>query len=168
MGDVEHLGQFHDNTFDMAHAHQVMLHLVHPVKSLSQVRRLLKPGGVVGIRDLISFHQPGATDLMNQNLEQLFEVSRRDRGTHGSDAGTVHHIWMHEAGFAWDKIDWGSVALEYPKAHFPALKQGHMDLAAMRRESEDYMKRLSADWDDYLVNPAARNMILDGWVIGTK
>jgi SAM-dependent methyltransferase len=42
---------FADVTFDAAFAHVVLVHLNDPLAALREMRRVLKPGGVVGIRD---------------------------------------------------------------------------------------------------------------------
>lgn len=43
---------FPDASFDAAFAHQVLIHLREPVRALAEVRRVLRPGGVVGVCDL--------------------------------------------------------------------------------------------------------------------
>src|SRR5437660_8574741 len=42
---------FEDATFDAAFSHAVMQHLRDPLTALREIRRVLKPGGVVGIAD---------------------------------------------------------------------------------------------------------------------
>ena len=42
---------FLENSFDAAFAHATFQHLSDPVRALKQVNRVLKPGGVIGIRD---------------------------------------------------------------------------------------------------------------------
>jgi ubiquinone/menaquinone biosynthesis C-methylase UbiE len=42
---------FPDGTFDAAFAHTVLFHLREPVAALAEMRRVLRPGGVVGVRD---------------------------------------------------------------------------------------------------------------------
>jgi ubiquinone/menaquinone biosynthesis C-methylase UbiE len=49
-GDVHSL-DFPDDTFDAVHAHQVLQHVGDPVRALSEMRRVCKPGGYVAARD---------------------------------------------------------------------------------------------------------------------
>lgn len=48
-GDMYSL-PFDDGTFDAALVHAVMEYLTEPVAALAEVRRVLKPGGVIGVR----------------------------------------------------------------------------------------------------------------------
>ncbi|KAF8530772.1 S-adenosyl-L-methionine-dependent methyltransferase, partial [Gautieria morchelliformis] len=43
VGDVNGL-DFHDGTFDLVHAHQVLVHVGDPVQALREMRRVAKPG----------------------------------------------------------------------------------------------------------------------------
>lgn len=43
---------FESNTFDGVFAHAVLYHLKTPRKALTEIHRILKPGGIIGIRDL--------------------------------------------------------------------------------------------------------------------
>jgi SAM-dependent methyltransferase len=49
-GDVFDL-RFADASFDVVHAHQVLQHLDDPVAALVEMRRVLRPGGVLAARD---------------------------------------------------------------------------------------------------------------------
>jgi SAM-dependent methyltransferase len=42
---------FPDASFDAAYAHTVVQHVREPLRALREIRRVLKPGGLVGIRD---------------------------------------------------------------------------------------------------------------------
>ncbi|KAF8495038.1 S-adenosyl-L-methionine-dependent methyltransferase, partial [Gautieria morchelliformis] len=46
VGDVNGL-DFPDGTFDVVHAHQVLVHVGDPVQALREMRRVAKPGGIV-------------------------------------------------------------------------------------------------------------------------
>ncbi|OBZ68961.1 putative methyltransferase C1B3.06c, partial [Grifola frondosa] len=42
---------FPDASFDVVHAHQVLMHLGDPVQALREMRRVVKPGGLVAVRE---------------------------------------------------------------------------------------------------------------------
>lgn len=50
VGDANKL-DFPDNSFDIVHAHQVMVHLPNPVAGLKELYRVCKPGGFIAVRD---------------------------------------------------------------------------------------------------------------------
>ncbi|MHB1906422.1 MAG: methyltransferase domain-containing protein [Acidimicrobiales bacterium] len=50
VGDVYDL-DFDDATFDVVFCHQVLQHLARPIEAIGEMRRVLKPGGVLGARD---------------------------------------------------------------------------------------------------------------------
>jgi SAM-dependent methyltransferase len=50
VGDLFSL-RYPDASFDVVHAHQVMQHLADPGAALLELRRVLRPGGVLAVRD---------------------------------------------------------------------------------------------------------------------
>ena len=59
-GDVTEL-PFEDGFFDVAHCHNVLMHVPDTAAVLAEVKRVLKPGGVIGCREMIcdaSFTHP--------------------------------------------------------------------------------------------------------------
>lgn len=50
VGDIYKL-PFPDNTFDAAFAHTIFQHLEDPVKAAIEIHRVLKPGGIIGLRE---------------------------------------------------------------------------------------------------------------------
>ena len=53
VGDVTDL-QFENDFFDVAHCHNVLMHVPDTGAVLSEVRRVLKPGGIIACREMIS------------------------------------------------------------------------------------------------------------------
>ncbi len=52
VGDILNL-PFEDNYFDVAHCHNVLIHIPDTAAALAEVKRVLKPGGVIGSREMI-------------------------------------------------------------------------------------------------------------------
>ena len=52
-GDIFDL-PFEDNSFDVVFSHAVLLHLADPERALVEIRRVLRPGGLVAVRDIIN------------------------------------------------------------------------------------------------------------------
>lgn len=65
VGDVTEL-PFEDDTFDVAHCHAVLMHIPDTSAALAEVRRVLKPGGIIACREAIvasSFLEPGSAEI---------------------------------------------------------------------------------------------------------
>ena len=59
-GDVTGM-PFEDDSFDVAHCHNVLMHIPDTAAVLAEVKRVLKPGGIIGCREMIcesSFTHP--------------------------------------------------------------------------------------------------------------
>jgi ubiquinone/menaquinone biosynthesis C-methylase UbiE len=84
--------------FDVVYAHQVLQHLPRPVDALREMRRLLRPGGLVAVRDsdygTCTWSPPD--DRLGRWLALYHEVARRNGGE--ADAGRFLHGWVREAG----------------------------------------------------------------------
>lgn len=97
-GDI-HALEFPDNTFDIAHAHQVLQHVGDPVQALREMRRVVKPGGLVAVRDAdfsIMTWYPDSEGLAD--WQKLYiQVARSNGGE--PNAGRRLHSWARQAGF---------------------------------------------------------------------
>ncbi|MDA8357151.1 MAG: methyltransferase domain-containing protein [Actinomycetota bacterium] len=86
-------------TFDVVHAHQVLQHLVHPVEALSEMRRVLRPGGILAVRDADygSFVWSPGDPMLDRWMDLYVAVTRRN----GADAYAGRHLpaWVRAAGF---------------------------------------------------------------------
>ena len=91
---------FADDTFDIVHAHQTLQHVARPVEILRELRRVVKPGGVVAARDVdyagtIWFPElPGLNSWM-----RVYQQVHRGNGGE-PNAGRRLKAWALEAGFA--------------------------------------------------------------------
>jgi ubiquinone/menaquinone biosynthesis C-methylase UbiE len=88
-----------DGSFDAVYAHQVLQHLPRPVDALARMRRLLRPGGVVGVRDsdygTCTWSPP---DVHLERWLALYHAVARRNGAE-PDAGRFLHGWLRAAGF---------------------------------------------------------------------
>jgi ubiquinone/menaquinone biosynthesis C-methylase UbiE len=100
-GDIHSL-DFPDNTFDIVHAHQVLQHVADPVRALSEMRRVAKPGGLVACRESASmtWYPP------SEGIEAWWKLSRRVSHARGGnpEPGSYLHVWAEKAGFDKNKI----------------------------------------------------------------
>ncbi len=68
VGDVTDL-PFDDNSFDAAHCHAVLMHVPDTLGTLSEVKRVLKPGGIISSRECIvdsSFLEPSTENTAEE------------------------------------------------------------------------------------------------------
>jgi len=98
VGDVYAL-DLPDRTFDVVHAHQVLQHLTDPVAALREMHRVLRPGGVLAVRDsdYAAFAWAPADPLLDHWMELYHEVTRRNGAE--ADAGRYLLGWVQSAGY---------------------------------------------------------------------
>jgi SAM-dependent methyltransferase len=117
---------FEDRTFDVVHAHQVLQHLTDPVAALVEMRRVLRPYGILAVRDgdYGGFVWAPADPL----LDRWMELYRGVCATNGTDADAGRHLlgWVRTAGLheikpssstwtfagATDRLWWGGLWAE--------------------------------------------------------
>lgn len=90
---------FPDNTFDVVHAHQVLQHVANPVAVLREMRRVVKPGGVVAARDVI--YGAASWYPLMPGLRKWMDVYQGVARSNGGepDAGHSLKAWAMDAGF---------------------------------------------------------------------
>jgi len=90
---------FPDGSFDVAFANTVLQHLREPVRALAELRRVLRPGGIVGVRDRDS----GGNLIAPETplLQQWFRLLDRVRQHNGVNfyIGRHHRRLLLDAGF---------------------------------------------------------------------
>lgn len=99
VGDVYGLDAA-DASFDVVHAHQVLQHLTDPVAALREMRRVVRPDGVVAVRD--SDYAAFTWDPPLLELDRWLAVYRAvARGNDAEpDAGRFLKGWALDAGFS--------------------------------------------------------------------
>jgi ubiquinone/menaquinone biosynthesis C-methylase UbiE len=98
MGDTYAL-PFDDESFDVVHAHQVLQHLSHPVAALVEMRRVLRVGGIVAMRDSDygGFVWAPREPLLDRWLHLYHQLTARNGGE--ANAGRYLLGWAQAAGF---------------------------------------------------------------------
>lgn len=165
------------DSFDVVHAHQLLQHLVRPVDALVEMRRVVRRGGVVAVRDAdyaTMIHAPNDPRL-DRWLELYHQVARANEAE--PDAGRHLRSWMHRAGLteetttatAWCYADattctwwaqqWASRVTEGSFAD-QALEQGF----ATAQELGD----IATAWLQWAARPDAFFSFLNGEVLGRK
>ncbi|GGT96215.1 methyltransferase domain-containing protein [Streptomyces lateritius] len=94
-----HALDFPDDSFDVVHAHQVLQHVGDPVRALSEMRRVCRPGGVVAARDSDygGFTWYPESQALTAWQELYHRVARANGGE--PDAGRRLLSWARRAGF---------------------------------------------------------------------
>jgi ubiquinone/menaquinone biosynthesis C-methylase UbiE len=108
--------RFAAGSFDAVFAHQVLQHLRHPIDALRQIRALLTPGGVLGVRDVdwgSTIFYPD-NEGMRRFLVLYYELARRNGGE--PNTGRSLRRWLREAGFSETLVTTTTVSYTDPAA----------------------------------------------------
>jgi 2-polyprenyl-3-methyl-5-hydroxy-6-metoxy-1,4-benzoquinol methylase len=98
VGDLYQL-RFPDGAFDAVFAHNVLEHLRDPAQGLHEMQRVLKPGGVIGLRDIdFGGHLLATEDPAVLRYHAVFEADLRGTGGHPR-LGRQLRALLHNAGF---------------------------------------------------------------------
>jgi ubiquinone/menaquinone biosynthesis C-methylase UbiE len=151
---------FPDATFDAAFAHALLQHLPFPLDALKELRRVLKPGGVIGVADA---DFDGAISAPESDaIARGTEIMRRMR--RNPHVGKHLRALLHEAGFvrtvasanAGVQGDDVSVRLngEWNARYFEAQPLiAHVESRGWA--TRDEMREIAAAWRSWAADPGA-------------
>ena len=98
VGDATDL-PFDDNYFDIAHTHAVLMHIPDTDKTLSEVIRVLKPGGILASREMITLASfVGPSEALDPESWETFGKLVAARGGHPNMGLDLKNIFVN-AGF---------------------------------------------------------------------
>ncbi|HQT99161.1 MAG TPA: methyltransferase domain-containing protein [Acidimicrobiales bacterium] len=91
--------ELEDDSFDVVFAHQVLQHVTDPIAALREMRRVVKPGGVVAVRDtdFAAFTWYPDDERLTRWLALYHDMTKRNHAE--ADAGRHLKSWARAAGF---------------------------------------------------------------------
>ncbi len=153
---------FASDSFDVAFANGVIMHLREPLRALCEMRRILRPGGIAAVRDPdwgTSVHAP-----MTPRLQQWIELAARVREFNGGNPYLARHYrqLLLDAGFVRTEAS-GTVnvagSLDETRRHGAFLQAQRLGLAptALGRGwlERAELEALSTEIDAWAVRPDA-------------
>ena len=176
VGNVYEL-PFEDNTFDVAHCHAVLMHVPDTQAALAEVKRVLKPGGIIASREMIvasSFLAPQPPEITD--AWGVFANLIQGNGGH-PHFGKELKMALLEAGFS--DIRTSASFESFSSADDIAFLHGFisdwffspMVVAALTNyglataEEIELWRRLLEEWRE---NPGASGAVAFGEAIATK
>lgn len=163
-----------DGAYDVAHAHQVLQHLTDPVAALRELRRVVKPGGLVACRDSDYAAMVWAPDepLLHRWLDLYHQVTRRNDAE--ADAGRYLPAWARAAGFS--EVTYSSSTWTYATAEERAWwgelwadRVQHSSFAEQAVEyglaATDELAEIGAAWRAWAADPDGVFLVVHGEVL---
>ena len=155
------------DSFDVAHAHQVLQHVSDPVAALREMQRVVRPGGIIAVRDAdyAGMHWAPELPVLDRWLTVYRSVAQANDAQ--PDAGRHLLRWAHEAGLsditpsadAWLFADderrnwWGSTWADRVVSSSLAEQSIELGLATTGE-----LDAIAAGWREWANDP-------DGWFL---
>ncbi|KIW34926.1 uncharacterized protein PV07_01667 [Cladophialophora immunda] len=103
VGDITSRLPCDDNSVDVVYTSQVLFHIPAPVRVIKEALRVLKPGGMLAMRetDTLIYHPANAgTEAFTATMAKAVSSP----GAQGIGSGRRIHLWAQEAGFERPKM----------------------------------------------------------------
>ena len=165
---------FPDASFDVAHAHQLLQHLRDPVAVLREMRRVLRPGGTLAVRDsdYAAFAWAPRHPRLDRWLDLYHQVTARNGAE--ADAGRFLLAWVKAAGFhdvAPSSSTW-TFADPESRAWWGGLWADRVEQSAFARQAVSYglsepeeLRAIASAWREWADHPDGWFAVLHGEVI---
>lgn len=138
-GDVYGL-DFSDGEFDVVYAHQVLQHLGDPVAALVEMRRVLRPDGVLAIRDADfgAFAWSPEDPVLTHWMDVYHQITKRNSAQ--ADAGRYLKSWVRAAGFDEFEVSSSNWTFHTPeeRAWWGGLWADRIRLSEFARQAVEY------------------------------
>ena len=176
VGDVTDL-KFEDGFFDVAHCRSVLMHVPDTAAVLSEVKRVLKPGGIIACREMIcesAFAHPNF-GIMRRSWDMFEDLVQSDDGHPQMGKDMKGHIL--EAGFVDVKMSASFSVYDSPEEVAsihrlisqwllsPEIAEAAIKYGA---SSETLVNDLKAAYDKWKDHPGALFSFAYGEAIATK
>ena len=176
VGDVTDL-EFEDSFFDVAHCRSVLMHVPDTAAVLSEIKRVLKPGGIIACREMIcesAFAYPDF-GILRRSWDMFEDLLQADDGHPQMGKELKGHF--QEAGFADVQMSASSSIYTSPEGIAaiyrvvsqwllsPEIAQAAIKYGA---SSEELVHNLKVAYDRWKEHPGALFSFAYGEAIGKK
>lgn len=171
---------FSDDKFDIVFSHTVFMHLPEPEVVAKELLRVLKPGGLLLLREGVGVHEyfPSLSVKTSSGLMKFQEfldfVLKSSKGT--PNFGLVAKEVLHRAGFSIEKFDTHSVAYSSPnelyllKEWYQSMILGNLGNLAIRKGlvAKSELLRVSKELDLLPLDYRNTSVVVWGDIVAVK
>lgn len=175
VGDAQALAE-PDASYDVVHAHQLLQHLGDPVGAMREMRRVVRPGGVLAARDAdyAAMTWFPADPRLDRWMAVYAAVTRRNGGE--PDAGRRLAGWARAAGWSQVTASAGTWCYATPeeRAWWAGLWAERVTASALAEQAVAHgvsdraeLHELAAGWHAWATHEDGWFAVLHGEVLGT-